>query len=138
MYNSFLIKYGEIGIKGDNRHLFEDALAKRIRTLLARIDGDFDVTKTRGRIYVNCGGNWNFDETIDVLQHVFGIVGICPVVIYEKGDIEKLRADIVSYIHIQGEGETCGQGISADIHGGGCGARRGDPHGLSVDEGRRP
>ena len=38
MYNSFLIKYGEIGIKGDNRHLFEDALAKRIRTLLARID----------------------------------------------------------------------------------------------------
>ena len=106
MYNSFLIKYGEIGIKGDNRHLFEDALAKRIRTLLARIDGDFDVTKTRGRIYVNCGGNWNFDETIDVLQHVFGIVGICPVVIYEKGDIEKLRADIVSYISEEHPGCT--------------------------------
>jgi thiamine biosynthesis protein ThiI len=34
-----MIKYGEIGIKGDNRHLFEDALAKRIRTLLKRIDG---------------------------------------------------------------------------------------------------
>ena len=117
MYNSFLIKYGEIGIKGDNRHLFEDALAKRrhlfedalakrIRTLLARIDGEFDVTKTRGRIYVNCGGNWNFDETIDVLQHVFGIVGICPVVIYEKGDIEKLRADIVSYISEEHPGCT--------------------------------
>ena len=51
MYNSFMIKYGEIGIKGDNRHLFEDALAKRIRTLLKRIDGEFEVTKIRGRIY---------------------------------------------------------------------------------------
>ena len=68
MYNSFMIKYGEIGIKGDNRHLFEDALAKRIRTLLKRIDGEFEVTKIRGRIYVNCGGDWNYDETIDVLR----------------------------------------------------------------------
>ena len=27
MYQSFLIKYAEIAIKGKNRHLFEDALA---------------------------------------------------------------------------------------------------------------
>ena len=81
MYNSFLIKYGEIGLKGDNRHIFEDALAKRIRIVLGHIDGEFNVRKTRGRIYVNCSGDWNYDETITQLSHVFGVVGICPVVI---------------------------------------------------------
>ena len=29
MYQAFLIKYGEIGIKGKNRYLFEDALVSR-------------------------------------------------------------------------------------------------------------
>ena len=30
MFKAFLIKYGEIGIKGKNRYLFEDALIKQI------------------------------------------------------------------------------------------------------------
>ena len=105
MYNSFLIKYGEIGIKGDNRHIFEDALAKRIKTVLGRIEGEFTVRKTRGRIYVNCGGNWNYDETVTQLTHVFGVVGICPVMIYETGDMEKLKADMVDYVAKEHAGE---------------------------------
>lgn len=34
MTNMFLIKYGEIGIKGRNRGVFEDALVKQIRIAL--------------------------------------------------------------------------------------------------------
>ena len=34
MFHAFLIKYGEIGIKGKNRYLFEDALVKQIRHAL--------------------------------------------------------------------------------------------------------
>ena len=34
MYRAFLIKYSEIGIKGKNRYLFEDALCKNIRETL--------------------------------------------------------------------------------------------------------
>ena len=34
MYKSFLIKYGEIGIKGKNRYLFENALVRQIRHAL--------------------------------------------------------------------------------------------------------
>ena len=30
-FHSFLIKYGEIGIKGKNRYIFEDALVRQIR-----------------------------------------------------------------------------------------------------------
>ena len=43
MFDTYLIKYGEIGIKGKNRHVFEDALAKQIRLALAKIPGEFTV-----------------------------------------------------------------------------------------------
>ena len=31
MYKAFLIKYGEIGVKGKNRFIFEDALVRQIK-----------------------------------------------------------------------------------------------------------
>ena len=45
MYKAFLIKYGEIGVKGKNRYLFEDALVRQIRYALKEVDGEFNVTK---------------------------------------------------------------------------------------------
>ena len=36
MYKAFLIKYGEIGVKGKNRYLFEDALAVSYTHLIQR------------------------------------------------------------------------------------------------------
>ena len=30
MYKAFLIKYGEIGVKGKNRYFFEDSLVRQI------------------------------------------------------------------------------------------------------------
>ena len=51
-YQSFLIKYAEIGTKGKNRYMFEDALIKQIRYALRDVDGHFEVTKESGRIYV--------------------------------------------------------------------------------------
>ena len=94
MYHTFLIKYGEIGLKGKNRHVFEDALAKQVRLKLEHIEGDYTIRKERGRIYVECGGDWNEEETVDALRHVFGIVGICPVHIYELSDIDAMRKDM--------------------------------------------
>ena len=41
MYQAFLIKYGEIGIKGKNRYLFEDALVRQIRYGLEPVEGKF-------------------------------------------------------------------------------------------------
>ena len=98
MYHTFLIKYGEIGIKGKNRHVFEDALAKQIRLALAKKDGSFSIRKERGRVYVECSGEWNEEETVEALQHVFGIVGICPVYTFETTDYEALERDMLKYI----------------------------------------
>ena len=98
MFHTYLIKYGEIGIKGNNRHVFEDALAKQVRLKLDHISGDFFIRKERGRIYVECSGDWDEQETLEALSCVFGIVGICPVHTYELEDIAALRADIVRYV----------------------------------------
>ena len=45
MVQAFLIKYAEIGIKGKNRYVFEDALVQNIKTAMKRVEGDFAVTK---------------------------------------------------------------------------------------------
>ena len=98
MFHAFLIKYGEIGIKGKNRHLFEDALMRQIRFALKQVEGEFKVTKDQGRVYVECLGEFDFDETVEALQRVFGIVGICPLVHVEDEGFDKLADQVVEYM----------------------------------------
>ena len=97
MYKAFLIKYGEIGVKGKNRYLFEDALVRQIRYALKKIDGKFVVTKENGRIYATATDEFDFDEAVESLKTVFGIVGICPVVQVEDEGFDKLAETIVKY-----------------------------------------
>ena len=97
-FHSFLIKYGEIGIKGKNRYMFEDALVRQIRFALRGVDGTFLVHKCHGRVYVDCEGEYDYEETVESLKRVFGIVGICPVVRVAVAEIGQLRKDVVSYM----------------------------------------
>lgn len=98
MYKAFLIKYGEIGVKGKNRYLFEDALVNQIRFVLEDVEGEFNVRKEQGRIFVEAQGEYDFDETIEALKRVFGIVGICPVVQMEDNGFDDFAAQTVAYL----------------------------------------
>ena len=98
MFTAFLIKYAEIGIKGKNRYLFEDALVHQIKFALKKCEGTFLISKSQGRIHVEAQGEFDYDETIEHLQKVFGISGICPVVYVEDEGFEKLCDRVVSYI----------------------------------------
>ncbi|MCD7725113.1 MAG: tRNA 4-thiouridine(8) synthase ThiI [Clostridiales bacterium] len=98
MFTAFLIKYAEIGVKGKNRYLFEDALVRQIKYALKKCEGSFAVRKTDGRIYVDALSEFDFDETVAGLQKVFGISGICPVVYVEDEGFEKLGETVVRYI----------------------------------------
>ena len=69
-YHAFLIKYAEIGTKGKNRYMFEDALMKQIRYALKNVDGQFDVTKEAGRIYVNAEGSYDYEDAVEALKRV--------------------------------------------------------------------
>ncbi len=97
MYQAFLIKYGEIGVKGKNRHIFEDTLVSQIRNALKPVDGEFLVRKENGRVYVEAGADYDYTETVEALKKVFGVVGICPVVLLEDDGFEKLSQDAVRY-----------------------------------------
>lgn len=96
-FKSFLIKYAEIGVKGKNRFLFEDALVKQINLSLKHLNITYHVYKEVGRIYVDVC-NYDYEEVIDALQHVFGIVGICPVVQIEDNGFEDLKENLIKYI----------------------------------------
>ncbi len=97
-FQSFLIKYGEIGIKGKNRYIFEDALMRQIRFALKDVEGTFNVHKAQGRVYVDCEGDFDYDETVSGLKRVFGIVGICPVIHVEDRGFEELKKVVVNYM----------------------------------------
>ena len=98
VFQSFLIKYAEIGIKGKNRYLFEDALVKQIRHALKHVEGSFQVTKAMGRIYVNAESSYDYDELLEALKRVFGIVHICPVVQIADEGFDDLSQKIISYM----------------------------------------
>lgn len=97
-YKSFLIKYAEIGTKGKNRYVFEDILCKNIRSAMKQIDGKFLVRKEYGRIFVDCLEEYDYDEMIEALQHVFGIVGICPVLVVPNMPWEELTEYLVQFV----------------------------------------
>lgn len=97
-FSTFLLKYGEIGIKGKNRYLFEDALVRQVRRALSDVDGEFKVYKSQARIYVDCEGEYDYEDTVEHLKRVFGLVGICPVVRLKDQGFEELKKDVVSYM----------------------------------------
>ena len=100
---AFLCKYAEIGIKGKNRYIFEDALVRQIRYALQGADGEFLVHKCHGRVYVDCDGDYDGDEVVEALKRVFGIVGICPVVRVEDKGFEELKKEKIFVRHFNGE-----------------------------------
>ena len=97
-YHSFLIKYAEIGTKGKNRYMFEDALVKQIRYALRDVDGRFEVSKESGRIYVKAEGEYDYDDTVEALKRVFGIADICPMVQIDDKDYENLKQHVRDYM----------------------------------------
>ena len=47
MFKAFLVKYAEIGIKGKNRYLFEDALIRQMEYVLKPVEGNSERAKKR-------------------------------------------------------------------------------------------
>lgn len=88
MESIYLLSFGEIGLKGENRPFFERILIKRIKQALEGFEG-LDVKKTHGRIYVRVAGPQ--DEVIERLKKVFGIVGISPAKSCDL-DIESIKS----------------------------------------------
>lgn len=98
MFTTFLIKYAEIGVKGKNKYLFEEALAQQVKYALKRCEGEFKVTRTEGRIYVHALSEFDYDEAVDNLKTVFGVSAICPVVAVSDEGFDELAKTVVDYV----------------------------------------
>ncbi|WP_281086226.1 tRNA uracil 4-sulfurtransferase ThiI [Eubacterium ruminantium] len=96
-YNTFLIKYAEIGTKGKNRYKFEDHLCKRMRQRLKAL-GNFEVRREYGRIFVVAKSDFDYDEAINRLTRIFGISGVCPVMEIDSLEYEDISAGVVKYV----------------------------------------
>ncbi len=104
-YKMFLIKYAEIGTKGKNRYVFEEAMCKRMRNRL-RPYGEFEVRREYGRIYVEAFSDYDFDDVIKVLKQIFGIVGICPVKVVEDTAYDNISKAVIEYIDEEYKNKT--------------------------------
>ncbi len=98
MFHAFLLKYAEIGLKGKNRHVFEDALVKEVAHKLEKVEGEFEVSRINGRIFVQTKSEYDYDEAIKAMQKVFGVVGICPVTQIEDQEPEAVIKAAVQFI----------------------------------------
>ncbi|MCR5675996.1 MAG: tRNA 4-thiouridine(8) synthase ThiI [Lachnospiraceae bacterium] len=103
-YQAFIIKYAEIGVKGKNRHLFEEALVRGVQRALDAV-GEFRVTCIAGRLYAEAARDFSFDDAVAALQRVFGVLGICPAVTIPRTDrklpdIEALGEACIRYFEM--------------------------------------
>lgn len=96
-YRAFLIKYAEIGTKGKNRYVFEDILCKQIKNHLTSL-GEFQIRREFGRIFVEAEASYDYEDAIKELKKVFGIVGICPIVVEECTDFEPMKQAAIDYM----------------------------------------
>ena len=96
-YKILLIKYAEIGTKGKNRYVFEEMMCKRMRARL-KPHGKFEVRREYGRIFVEAFSDYDFDDVMQALGTVFGIVGICPVRVVEDLTYESISKAVCEYI----------------------------------------
>lgn len=77
MYELLLIRYGEIGTKGKNRHIFEQRLQANIQAALKDL-GIEEVKRAHARLYVPLQAE--LDDIVRRLERVFGISSFSPVV----------------------------------------------------------
>lgn len=103
MYQAFLLKYAEIGIKGKNRYKFENALCKQVRHRLDKIEGEFEVVREQGRIFVEAKGEFDFDDAIDAMSRVFGVSSISPVEVIDDKSWDNLTKKVGDFVERQYE-----------------------------------
>ena len=97
MKKVILVKNGEIVLKGLNRSTFEDILIKNMRRRLASV-GQFTFRKSQSTIVAEpVDDDIDFDEAVNQVSRVFGIVGFSVAAVCEK-DIEEIKRTTLEFL----------------------------------------
>ena len=76
----FIVRCGEVALKGMNKPYFERMLAERIRKLLKRKFERFEVKRQEGLIFVRADKSYEKEAIIREISKVFGVASISPAV----------------------------------------------------------
>ena len=97
MKEIFLLKLGEIVLKGANRRQFEDKLRQNVRRRM-KAYGNFDVYLMQSTVYVEpMDDEADVDGAWEACHTIFGLVSLCRCRACEK-DIDKIYNTIEEYL----------------------------------------
>ena len=78
--NIFIVRYGEVALKGMNKPYFERMLTERIKKLLKRKFENFTVRRQDGLVFVRADKEYAKEDIIKEISKVFGVASISPAV----------------------------------------------------------
>ena len=93
----YLVKYGEIFTKGDNRYIFMDTLVKNIKSMIKET-GKYEIIKEQGRIIVKPEGDYDEERLMKKLGQVFGVIGFSKAYMFEEKDFEIITKYALEYV----------------------------------------
>ena len=97
MKELFLLKLGEIVLKGQNRRVFEDKLKTNTRRRMSKF-GQFKVTITQSTLYVEpLNDDCDLDGAWEACGAIFGIASMCRCRACEK-DLDAIFKTVVEYL----------------------------------------
>ncbi len=94
--NIFIVRCGEVALKGMNKPYFERMLVERIRANVKQFQG-VDVKRHEGLIYVRADKSINTDQLLRQISKVFGVASISPAVEAES-NLDAIGEEAVKYM----------------------------------------
>lgn len=94
--NTFIVRVGEVALKGNNKGYFEKTLVDRIKKLLKKFDG-VTVRRSEGLIFVKADDTIPKDDIIKEISKVFGVASISPA-LETNSNMEDIYETAVQYM----------------------------------------
>lgn len=95
--NTFIVRCGEVALKGLNKPYFEKMLSDRIKRVLKKYEGA-EVKRKEGLIFVRTPKVYDSDEVVGEISRVFGVASISPAVEVDS-DLEEIGEAAVSFMN---------------------------------------
>ncbi|MGI6211719.1 MAG: tRNA uracil 4-sulfurtransferase ThiI [Anaerovoracaceae bacterium] len=97
--NIFIVRTGEVALKGMNKPYFEKKLVDRIRHNVKSL-GEIDVKRQEGLIFIHSPKDIPKEEIIRRVSRVFGVASISPAVEAES-DLDRIGEEAVRFMQEQ-------------------------------------
>ncbi|MDO4552307.1 MAG: tRNA uracil 4-sulfurtransferase ThiI [Bacillota bacterium] len=94
--NTYIVRYGEVALKGDNKPYFERILMERMRKLLKKYPG-VEIRRENGLVLIRTPRELPAEAVTKELSKVFGVDSLSPAVEVDS-ELEAIGAAAVKYM----------------------------------------